>query len=61
MIVSKPFDYEGHVVKSRHGYAEYRVICRDPYNRFVMQSTRSRDRFMALDRKSLDENWEVVA
>ena len=59
--VGKPIDYTGHVVQSLLGWAKYRVLCKDGEGGYVCQSVKSRERFMLLDRKALDENWEVVA
>ena len=54
------FDYEGHIVKAKAGNAKYRVICRDPYNFFVLQSERSHDKLIRLSRRQLEKDWEVI-
>ena len=53
-------NYEGHILKSKHGTAKYRCICRDWFGGWILQSCRSPERLLLVKtRRKLEENWEI--
>ena len=53
-------NYEGRIVRNRHGRARYRVICRDWFGSYILQSCISRSRMLLVEPRHMDEDWEVV-
>lgn len=53
-------DYEGKIVRSRLGTAKYRVVCRDWFGDYILQSCRSRTKMLLVKPRHMEKNWEVV-